>query len=352
MMGLVKTSYTLVLVLILGHSARPCICKKEDVVGDIFAKILGYQPHPMVRYIQGTKSWREGRRDILDWGCGAGRLSQQLAKKGAKKVVAVDINANAIKSTKILLKNFPRSVARGARPLALGAPGQLGYYSDFDIVVSLCGALSEQTTNAVRIEAVEAMQQAVNACREGGLVLVGEIIEMKHYTNIFAMLLACTFGYSKLAPWLWNCSELVQYSLWYLIMLPFVGKTRTNDLGHIPTAVIAKNIARSFLDREWRASSIFFFLLWLFFPGRGIAHHLRAEYRHKGAQKMALKKAGLVNVKQSSRYMLTPIEAVRGKIATSVEKQAVFRGNLMFYPGALLLISQGEKPRNAATGTE
>lgn len=44
---------------------------------------------------------------------------------------------------------------------------------------------------------------------------------------------------------------------------------------------------------------------------------------------MALKKAGLVNVKQSSRYMLTPIEAVRGKNATSVEKQAVFRGNLM-----------------------
>ena len=345
MVRFVKASYTWVLVLIFGHSTRPCISKEKDVVGDIFAKFIGYQPRPMVGYIQGTKTWQEGHRDILDWGCGGGRLSQQLAMKGATKVVAVDMNANAINATRTLLKPFPQSIARGPRSFARGAPGQLGYYSDFDIVVSLCGALSEGTTGAGRIEAAEAMQQAVNACREGGLVLVGEIVERKHYKNILVMVLASTFGWSKLAPWIWNCSELQQYVLWYLMTLPFVGITGTNGLGNIPTVVIARNIARSFLDREWRASSIIFSWIWLFFPGRGIAHHLRDEYRHRYEQKMALKKAGLVNIKQSSRYMIFLFEAVRGKDASSVAKKVANRCNMVFYPGAFLLISQGEKPR-------
>lgn len=58
-------------LLLLGAS-QDCHAQDTDT-DDTFAK-LAYRPRFMVQQVVRTKAWNEGRRNVLDWGCGAGRV--------------------------------------------------------------------------------------------------------------------------------------------------------------------------------------------------------------------------------------------------------------------------------------
>lgn len=64
---------------------------EQQLAGEVFSNMC-YRRKPVVSYITEPKAWNEGRRDILDWGCGGGALSMALAERGAGRVVADDLN--------------------------------------------------------------------------------------------------------------------------------------------------------------------------------------------------------------------------------------------------------------------
>lgn len=322
--------------------ARPSEGKgTEDLCGNVFGNILGYRPSPMVRHIQRTIPWREGRRDVLDWGCGGGRLSQALAAKGAS-VIAVDMNAVAINSTMQLLENYSQAKVRG--PRVFGVPGQLGYKSNFDIVVSMSGALSDGTAMADRIAPTEAMKQAVAACREGGLVMIGEVVKLSHHSHILCVALACLVG-RFLPPWLWNRADYLKVIFWYLTAMPFVDP----KFGYQVLAIgIGSSIAKSFYDQHINRTAIVTLLVLLLGPWHGLLARRRAWHRYDTAKKSALKAAGLVNVKCHSFPMLRPCQALKGKAASPEEKLAAFLCNRQMFPNARMLIFEGQKPVKAS----
>lgn len=330
-----KIAMSRLVVLILAFSSQYINATAHDT-GDAFAHI-GYNPYPVARYVAGTSAWKEGRRNVLDWGSGGGRLSQVLARKGAHQVVALDMNANATNAARQNLEPFSNAMAKRTRLRLFGPPGQLGYISHFDIVVSLCGALSDGTVLKSRIKTGPAMKQAVHACREGGSVIVGEVIPAKHYKEVFGLVLASAFGWNFTAEWLWNRPEWLRYFLWFWMSLPMLGAYTS-----IRMIILMKNIARSFLLREWRPSSIIFISLWFL---RDFLRPLLAENMYVKHKMKAMRDAGLVDLKHRSSFMLYAAEPVQGSKAPFGAKLASFLFSLVFFPIARVWIFEGVRKK-------
>ena len=131
-----------------------------DGITKTYAHSWAYRTGPVVKYIESTKPWKQGKRDILDYGCGGGALAVRLAEKGAGNVVAVDIDQNSVNVASRRLQSCPLATARGDNAVArfLGGDfrGIIGYLSAFDIVVSYRGALNDGTVarNTNRIDSI------------------------------------------------------------------------------------------------------------------------------------------------------------------------------------------------------
>ena len=110
-----------------GTGAKPKQPRDEEAVGKIFSEI-GYRPHSLVRYVARTHAWKEGRRDVLDWGSGGGGLSRALARQGAHKVIALDMNPHATRAAQRNLKPFPTAVARGGAFRNLWSSGTTSHF--------------------------------------------------------------------------------------------------------------------------------------------------------------------------------------------------------------------------------
>ena len=173
-----------------------CLGKAMSESPKMYEDWVAYRPDAVLDYIKKTEPWKEGRRDILDYGTGNGLLASRLAEAGATSVTAVDISSTAVQTAKKRLEPFPSAMARGTRPSLISPPGTIGYRDRFDTVVSYRGALSGGTTSSRRIQPfTEAMQCAVRATRDNGKVI------------------AVTFGtHNRLKTWLKLAHLAVSYT--------------------------------------------------------------------------------------------------------------------------------------------
>jgi len=142
--------------------------------------LVSYRTEPMVRYLVRSKAWKKNRPlSILDYGCGGGALARHIASLDkTARVVAVDVNQNVVEAAKLRLRPFPNASAQhlwNVWPFAAGSLRGLRWFQQFDIVVSLMGALhAEQKTKVKRVSVVDATKEAALACRKGGHVIQGE----------------------------------------------------------------------------------------------------------------------------------------------------------------------------------
>jgi SAM-dependent methyltransferase len=331
--------------------------KPKDEVGDFFGQV-GYWPHSMVVYVTRTKPWKEGRRQVLDWGCGGGSLSRALAQKDADRIVAVDMNEKAIEQTKRNLCAFPNACARGPRgynflvrfPLSPACPGQLGYSSQFDIVVSLKGALSDGLTDQPRIPPAGAMQQAVKACREGGSVIVGDFLNNTWYLKAIALLLAGMFGVWHIgaADSFFNRGAVMaacslesighQYVFWSLMSLLIVGGKNAS----VQLAFAMLEIARSSITGRWGPIS----LLCALYYGLRVCMRVVGGKIIVAQYKQLMEQAGLVNVTHSTRFMPIATSPTASRSPSGAKaKMLYFAQNLLQYPtGTMLHIFEGQRP--------
>lgn len=165
----------------IGRSLSAAVCFDGDGVGQEFAYYRAYRTKPVVDYIAKTKLWADGKRDILDWGCGGGSLSRALAERGANNILAVDISDHAIRSASKRLESFPNTAVEKPRSIIpWHSPGTINFDSKFDIVISYRGALSRGSTEQDRIGPLSAMVNAAKACRDGGsVILVNHAIHVR-----------------------------------------------------------------------------------------------------------------------------------------------------------------------------
>ena len=186
----------------------------QDTIGKTFAQFC-YRPYTVAHYIKGTSPWKDGRRKVLDWGAGGGRLAQVLAEQGAEQVVAVDLHPDAVQTANALLEPLPH--AQAVHPTSTTGwidsicvwrrtPGReysIRYRSKFDIVVSFCGAFSLGTLSRCHYLSdkpptlKQALQQAVRACRRGGCVVMGQGLQVDHVINLAGLALACGIGWAR-----------------------------------------------------------------------------------------------------------------------------------------------------------
>ena len=290
-----------------------------------------YRRYPVVATIKQTAAWRDGRRDVLDFGCGGGGLALALAEAGAHKVVAVDLEDELVQAANKRLQSVPNAYARGPMLGAKlrGSPGLIAYRNEFDIVVSYRGALGRGTTTAKRIPAEKALHCAVDACRDGGTVVIAEFSNMK---KVF------------LAPWMvFLFSIFAQYFImdmaWWKLFLTscLASWVCKKDLFLFPFAV--RNIERSIQMKKWRASSIAWGTLYL--PGVVFSVILPffLDWLVVHSRKQEMKGAGLSNVKVKRQLIFRTFEALNSNKAIEA---FVFRLNKRYFP-RMVVTCQGDK---------
>jgi len=303
----------------------------------IFLEHVCYYRKPLVAHITRSRPWQEGRRDVLDWGCGSGALALALAEKGAQQVVAVDLDPAAVKAANQRLLLFPNAFARQPRlgSRIIGVPGHVAYRNQFDIVVSYMGALTDGTTEQKKISANYAMDCAVRACRNGGSVVVAEFSLIDIYELLIDTLIT---SFAIFAP-----SLVVKKLNWWQIslfcfFLSIIG-------GNSMTAFGVRNIVRSTEMNKWRVSS----LLWILY----FSLHLRTSLQrikqqvHESKARMDLmKSAGLTEVKATYRPCFWIYEALG---TDKVSKMTSFIANLSVWP-AVMVIYQGKKQGKEVEG--
>ncbi|CAB9504286.1 expressed unknown protein [Seminavis robusta] len=276
--------------------------------GNWFSEI-GYRPDPVARYITQTAPWRNGRRKVLDWGCGGGGLSRALAEKGADHVLAVDMDVDATAAAQQTLEPFPNAMATG--PCL--DQGHISYSCQFDIVVSSAGALSFFTTDAPRLPMVHAWKQAVQACREGGIVVVSQGLKSWNFRMLALLVLSSGIGWHVKDPLLWDGQWWFEVAFWVGLANPFLRQSEDSRLAlsigySIVGSIVSQNIARSFMLRRWRISSIMS-------AGCVALEFLRMLWREKrfvNQLKQQMRNAGLRDVKHCHRLVFPVTEPIAG----------------------------------------
>lgn len=306
----------------------------EQQMKDPFQHVC-YRREPVLAHVRRTQAWKEGRRDVLDYGCGSGLLALDLAEQGAHSVVAVDLGDEAVQAANERLKHLKKAYARKPQLFAgkMGHPGRIGYNQQFDIVVSYMGALTERTTTRPKIASQSAMQCAVRATRENGCVIVAEFQQ-----NVLLLYLAA----SLVIPVSIYAPEFVANLNWWQVVLLGVLLTRIGGLNDTTqlAPMAARNIVNSIWMKKWRFSSIvwsiyyvgdFFFIgLQTMFENRKKRSHVRAE----------LHRAGLVDVKVAHRLLYGIYEAADKKNKIFVWVARVL--NFLMSP-TMLVIYEGTK---------
>jgi len=296
--------------------------------GEAFSDMC-YRRSPVVRHIARTKAWQDGRRDILDWGCGGGGLSLALAEQGATTVTAIDLHDKAIQVANQRLRKFPHATAR--RPQLgskiTGNPGQIAYSNQFDVVVSFMGALTDGTAGALKITSKTAMESAVRACRDEGYVIVAECYTVRFFAAMLILLLSiAAHNLVGNLHW-WQTDPL-------LLTLSYLGCG--SDVG-IWVMLAARAIA---LDLEMTKLGIITivglpsFFYWLI---SGLKDHWERESQLRGE----MKSAGLVDIRASRRLCVRVTEVLE---ATDLAKLNSSILNALCYPG-MIVVYQGKKPR-------
>ena len=227
---------------------------KADIIPIAFSK-AGYRPRLMVPYVTRTEPWKQGRRKVLDWGCGAGELAKVLANEGADQVVAVDKHPSAAKVAKRILKNVPNArFSSGKRWWWIpGIRGDLGYRNAFDIVISFGGGLQYgvplKNNQGQGERLFYAMKQAVRACRPQGVVVESIIQTSPEYGVTIGLVLAGLVGrFGKKWKWLWNRPTWSQVCFWQMLVFPLCGNPLAGPMMH--------EVAHTFKERKWRWTSI------------------------------------------------------------------------------------------------
>lgn len=299
----------------------------SDPIGYFFSSV-GYRPHAMVRYIARTSAWNEGRCTILDWGCGGGGLSRALVQKGAHKVVAVDMSAAAAKAAQRNLEPYAKNTTVERRFLC--PPDWCPFDKKFDLVVSFMGALNEGTsTDEAQIDSTFAMELAVEACREGGLVIVAHVLDVIPYVETLAVALAGTAAWLFEMKWLWNRSNEAQYLFWVATAFPLIGYR----LWFTPLAM--SYVAESVKLRQWRWQSVFvgFIQTWRCLR-QGKANAVVCRH-----SKRSMELAGLTHLKRRRRIFPFAFEPL-GAASKSQSRNVNWKLGPMF---ADLHIFEGEK---------
>jgi len=303
----------------------------------VFLDNVCYYRKPLVAHITRSRPWQEGRRDVLDWGCGSGALALALAEKGAQQVVAVDLDPAAVKAANQRLLLFPNASARQPRlgSRIIGVPGHVAYRNQFDIVVSYMGALTDRTTKQKKISANDAMDCAVRACRNGGSVVVAEFSLIDIYELLIDTLIT---SFAIFAPGL-----VVKKLSWWQIslfcfFLSIIG-------GNSMTAFGVRNIVRSTEMNKWRVSS----LLWILYFSRHLwtsSQRIKQQVHKAQARMDLMKSAGLTEVKATYRPCFWIYEALG---TDKVSKMTSFIANLSVWP-AVMVIYQGKKQGKEVEG--
>lgn len=306
------------------------ICRQaygEDPTRGVVFSNMCYRRNPVVTHItRSNKAWQEGRRDVLDWGCGGGALSLALVEQGANKVVAIDLNDKCVNAANQRLKSFPNAIAK--RPQVgskiVGLPGRIAYRNQFDLVISYMGALTDGTAGKKqqKIATRTAMDCAVRACRDDGYVIVAECATM---VGLVESLMVSLF--IILAP------NLVKDLNWWQISLLSALTSLVSKDPFVPLA--ARNIARSIAMKKLRMSS----LAWSFHYLYIFISSLRHLWKGASNRRAEMESAGLSDIKVTRRPCFRVAEVLE---ATDISKLCALIYNAMYYPG-MVVIYQGRK---------
>ena len=127
-------------------------------------------PGEAVRFLSRTPSWFDPRdKAVLDVGCGTGALCVELARRGAKRVVGVDVAADAVRLARARLaaSDHPERVAYRVYG---GDPAELGD-ERFDIVV--CKDAFHRFGGPGRPDPDAMFLRMACLLRDGGLLVIG-----------------------------------------------------------------------------------------------------------------------------------------------------------------------------------
>lgn len=313
-------------VAIVAIDGRACKAKEVITTGEVFSNMC-YRRKPVVTHISRSKTWQEGRRDILDWGCGGGALSLALAEQGAGKVVAIDLNHKAVNVAKQRLKFFPNATAR--RPQLgskmVGRPGHVAYRNQFDMIVSFMGALSDGTAGREqqKITAKTAMDCAVDACRDGGYVVVAECETLR---GLVEPLMVSLFTF---AP------NLVVLNWGQISLLSALAFLRFRQVECLFVPLAAREIARSIAMKKFGLST----MAWTHYFVHKFSSLLWHLWKRASNCRAEMRKAGLHDIKVTRRLCFRVAEVLED---TSVAKVAASVFNAKYYPG-MVVIYQGRK---------
>ena len=329
-----------------------CLGKAMSENPKAFEDSIAYRPDAVLDYIKKTEPWKEGRRDILDYGTGNGLLASRLAEAGATSVTAVDISSTAVKAAQKRLEPFPSAMARGTRSSLTCppgksrslAPGAIGYRDRFDTVVSYKGALSEGTTTAKRIQPfTEAMQCAVRATRDNGKVIAVTIWNDSRLKTWLK--LAYLVGVGVLA---WKYEVFHNMASWKLDLGIYLSTLPIGGLLDVSFVIAARWVAllKKRLDGPLEMSSglIFVSLLALWTMLR-IPHDLRKSYQDEKKEYQQHHKimtdAGLTDIKSTTKVLLFPYKKLENNNPTL--NWILFLLNSVFYYFLDLKIYEGTK---------
>lgn len=291
-----------------------------------------YRRKPVVSYVTRSNAWKEGRRDILDWGCGSGALSLALAENGANKVVAIDLNGEAVNVARRRLKPFPNASSRrpqfGSR--FFGLSGKIAYHNQFDVVLSYMGALTDGTTQQKKIATKTAMDCAVEACRDDGSVIVAELSKLGPLIALPTLVIA---------PLLFASNKFLQSLNWWQLSLASVVSSLICGINDgLFLFFAARSVGQSIAMKKLRMRS----MIWSGCLLHSFVTSLQSWYglwKQISDRKAVMESAGLSDIKVTTRLCFRVAEVLE---ATDLSRAAAIIYNTLCIPG-MVVIYEGSK---------
>lgn len=171
---------------------KPSWIEYEEEPGDVLVELdpglafgTGYHPTTYTCLEALEKLVRPGST-VLDLGCGSGILTIAAIKLGAGRVVALDIDPQAVQASR---KNFRRTGIKALVDLEQGTlPHRLALPGSIDL------ALANISARGIR----ERASDILPALKPGGMLIASGIIEEQHPETEVALVQA---GFVNVSPW-------------------------------------------------------------------------------------------------------------------------------------------------------